>query len=125
MSLIDANAIMYSNSIIYGRLLVDKAAVDRLPTIEAVPLADIYRIIAGHSDYHGDNILAALTCIAEGKTVNPVKSLEAEPVRHGRWIERSDKDIISMTHPYVCNLCGRVEMMKEPYCNCGAKMDLE
>lgn len=51
-------------------------------------------------------------------------TLDVEPVRHGRWIERSDKDIISMTHPYVCNLCGRVEMMKEPYCNCGAKMDL-
>lgn len=52
-------------------------------------------------------------------------TLNVEPVRHGRWIERSDKDIISMTHPYVCNLCGRVEMMKEPYCNCGAKMDKE
>lgn len=51
-------------------------------------------------------------------------TLDVEPVRHGRWIERSDKDIISMTHPYICNLCGRVEMMKEPYCNCGAKMDL-
>lgn len=51
-------------------------------------------------------------------------TLDVAPVRHGRWIERSDKDIISMTHPYICNLCGRVEMMKEPYCNCGAKMDL-
>ena len=61
--------------------------LDSQPTIEAVPLADIYRIVAGHSDYHGDNILAALTCIAEGKTVNPVKPLEASPGRHGRWGE--------------------------------------
>lgn len=57
-------------------------------------------------------------------SIDAQPTIEAEPVRHGRWIERSDKDIISMTHPYVCNLCGRVEMMKEPYCNCGAKMDL-
>lgn len=57
-------------------------------------------------------------------SIDAQPTIDVEPVRHGRWIERSDKDIISMTHPYVCNLCGRVEMMKEPYCNCGAKMDL-
>lgn len=50
---------------------------------------------------------------------------DVAPVKHGRWIERSDKGVISMTHPYVCNRCGRVEMEKEPYCNCGAKMDGE
>ena len=33
---IDANAIPYSNGIIYGRLLVDKRTVDVLPTIDAV-----------------------------------------------------------------------------------------
>ena len=48
-----------------------------------------------------------------------------DPVVHGRWIDRSDKGVISMTHPYVCNRCGRVEMLKEPYCNCGARMDGE
>lgn len=47
------------------------------------------------------------------------------PVVHGRWIDRSDKGVISLTHPYVCNRCGRVEMLKEPYCNCGARMDGE
>ena len=60
---------------------------DEWVTYEAVPLNDIYRVIAGHSDYHGYNILAALTCIAEGKAVNPVKPLEAEPVRHALWEE--------------------------------------
>ena len=40
-----------------------------------IRLQDVYRIIAGHSDYHGDDILAALTCLAEGKLVNPVKPL--------------------------------------------------
>lgn len=53
------------------------------PTIKAVPLNEIYRLIAGHSDYHGDNILAALTCVAEGKKVTPVRPIEAVPVVHG------------------------------------------
>lgn len=48
---------------------------------------------------------------------------DVAPVVHGRWIDRSDKGVISMTHPYFCNRCGRVEMLKEPYCNCGARMD--
>lgn len=48
---------------------------------------------------------------------------DVAPVVHARWITRSDKGIISMTHPYMCSRCWRVEMEKEPYCNCGAKMD--
>lgn len=44
-------------------------------------------------------------------------------VVHGHWITRNDKGVISMTHPYMCSRCWRVEMTKEPYCNCGAKMD--
>ena len=57
--------------------------------------------------------------------VNEVPAADVAPVVHGRWIDRSDKGVISMTHPYVCNRCGRVEMLKEPYCNCGARMDGE
>lgn len=49
--------------------------------------------------------------------------VDVAPVVHARWIARSDKRIISMTHPYMCSRCWRVEMDKEPYCNCGAKMD--
>ena len=44
-------------------------------------------------------------------------------VKHGEWIDRSDKGVISMSHPYMCSRCFRVEAIKEPYCNCGAKMD--
>nr|DAM19069.1 MAG TPA: hypothetical protein [Caudoviricetes sp.] len=51
------------------------------------------------------------------------QSADVAPVVHARWITRSDKGIISMTHPYMCSRCWRVEMDKEPYCNCGAKMD--
>lgn len=54
--------------------------------MKSVSLSEIYRVIAGHSNYHGDSILAAFTCIAEGKEVSPIKPIETvEPVR-GEWI---------------------------------------
>lgn len=50
-------------------------------------------------------------------------------VKHGRWID----DIQTITTVagvdyngivgYKCSICGRREGSKEPYCNCGAKMD--
>lgn len=52
-----------------------------------------------------------------------VPAADVAPVVHARWITRSDKGIISMTHPYMCSRRWRVEIDKEPYCNCGAKMD--
>ena len=51
-----------------------------IPAAKVVSLHDIYRVIAGHSYYHGDRILAALTCIAEGKKVNPVRPSDVAPV---------------------------------------------
>lgn len=55
--------------------------------------------------------------------LDAIPAADVAPVVHARWIARSDKGIISMTHPYMCSRCWRVEMDKEPYCNCGAKMD--
>lgn len=57
------------------------------------------------------------------EAINVIPAADVAPVVHARWITRSDKGIISMTHPYMCSRCWRVEMDKEPYCNCGAKMD--
>lgn len=100
------------------RLLAD------MPGAKAVSLRDIYRVIAGHSYYHGDGILAALTCITEGKEVNPVRPADVDPVVHGRWIE---------DHDYLkCPECGVMvkwdftffDIGNWNYCpNCGAKMD--
>lgn len=55
--------------------------------------------------------------------IRGVPAADVAPVVHGKWITRSDKGIISMTHPYMCSRCWRAEMNKEPYCNCGAKME--
>ena len=96
--------------------------LDEIPTAKTVSLHDIYRVIAGHSYYHGDRILAALTCIAEGKEVNPVRPADVAPVVHGRWIY--DK---KAQRPY-CSVCKKYfyGAINSPmsYCsNCGAKMD--
>lgn len=49
-------------------------------------------------------------------------------VKHGKWIDNINKmtTVAGVTKEfaigYKCSLCGRTELMKEPYCNCGAKM---
>ena len=101
-------------------------------TVKAVPLGDIYRVIAGHSNYHGDNILSALTCIAEGKEVQPVKPLptvDAVEVVHGHWEEWWPGDCaLIMTCEemlYRCSACDAKysDIENKRYCPwCGANM---
>jgi len=44
-----------------------------------IHIDNIYGLISGHSNYHGDDILSALTCIAEGKDVTkPITPLNEE-----------------------------------------------
>ncbi len=54
--------------------------VEDQPTADVVHIDEVFRLIAGHSNYHGDDILAALKCVTEGKEVNPVKPLSADVV---------------------------------------------
>lgn len=71
--------------------------------------------------------------------VDMLLTADVEEVKHGEWIERRGQSYL--VHPmkfdvngepilqdyitYVCSCCGRTESNKEPYCNCGAKMDGE
>lgn len=81
----------------------------------------------GQNEYVYDTN-AVLDSIDEQPTV------DAEPVRHGRWVfdgARANEDG-DFVYDYICYDCGRsitVEYMGEfkeyPYCHCGAKMDLE
>ena len=52
-------------------------------------------------------------------------TIEAEPVKHGRWIY--DDEAYPGGNPYghyVCDQCGEYVPHKTNYCpNCGAKMD--
>lgn len=95
-----------------------KNSINTIPDAKVVPLHDIYRIIAGHSYYRGDSILSALSCIVEGKEVNPVHPADVAPVVNGRWIYHDDDGVIT------CSKCGNAESSDSYYCRyCGAKMD--
>lgn len=61
------------------------------------------------------------------KAIKDAPTVDAEPVRHGRWLECTGLDggvfVLGCTY-YKCSLCGRVEEENsEPYCHCGAKMN--
>lgn len=100
-----------------------KRVLADMPGAEAVSLHDIYRVIAGHSYYHGDRILAALSCIVEGKEVNPVRPTDLAPVVHGRWIPFQSEAAGDIQY---CSACEIGFDAKMAYCpNCGAKMDIK
>lgn len=75
---------------------------------------------------HGLANLSDLAIALSGwDEVTPIK---ADPVRHGRWEPMLDR-VWNLPNPVLsgwrCSECGRTENEKEPYCNCGAKMDKE
>lgn len=71
------------------------------------------------------------------KIYNVIELVEDQPtadvveVKHGYWIDNIQKftSPAGVTKDYLvgykCSECGRTESRKEPYCNCGAKMDLK
>lgn len=66
-----------------------------------------------------------------------ISSTDVKEVVHANWIKNEFESLIPyeedengnpVMHKYTnykCSICGRTEKEKEPYCNCGAKMDLE
>lgn len=64
--------------------------------------------------------------------VDKCPTIEAEPVRHGRWIKQIPNHL-GFSNYFVCSQCARVTrtrykvmMCDDPYCkHCGAKMDLK
>ena len=85
-----------------------------------IHIDDIYRLISGHSNYHGDNILSALTCLAEGKKVtSPIKVLDME----GEWKFCRDRAKEGHISCYECSECGNFSEGDSNFCsNCGANM---
>ena len=81
-----------------AKYIEKEATIADMPGAKAVSLHDIYRVIAGHSYYHGDRILAALTCIAEGKEVNPVRPADVAPIEALEHLRDKlyEQDLITM-----------------------------
>lgn len=63
--------------------------------------------------------------------------LVEENLKHGKWIEKKYETYLPVEHnengnwilhrytKYICDQCGRMESEKEPYCNCGVRMEVE
>lgn len=61
--------------------------------------------------------------------VYDIPTADVVEVKHGEWLDNIKvistigmADIKALVG-YRCSVCGREEVAKEPYCNCGAKMD--
>lgn len=65
------------------------------------------RRIAGHSDYHGDSILSAIYCMAEGQVMDvPIAPIKRKRRKIATWI----KEVSPFGwdgHSYQCSECGR------------------
>lgn len=61
--------------------------------------------------------------------VDSCPTADVVEVRHGEWeLDYEYADDYSndnVRKVFRCSLCGRTERRKEPYCNCGAKMNGE
>lgn len=71
--------------------------------------------------YHGECSHPASRCI-EYRKINQIPTIEAEPVKHGRWIPT---DRLGGMDWYCCNACSQYNATyRSPFCpNCGARMD--
>lgn len=82
-------------------------------TAKYIHIDDVYRLVAGHSDYHGDSILSAFTCITEGKNVKNITPLDRQ-TNTAEWIFPE-----LVTGRYKCSHCrGNADRTTRfcPYC---------
>ena len=59
------------------------------------------------------------------KMIDMARTIDATPVRHGKWIDRNGAIVAPFWERYECSECG-VMSGNNKYCpNCGARMDEE
>lgn len=67
-----------------------------------------------------NNLKLALLNLIDYNTV----TANVAPVIHGEWEVCTEYSVFGLYQVgWRCSLCGRTESYKQPYCNCGAKMD--
>lgn len=101
-----------------------------------VRLIDANKLMVCHINV-GTAMFPRMEAFVRAEDIEAAPIVEAAPVVHGRWIAENrqtlipveyDNDGNPILHDYVvyrCDQCGRAEKAKEPYCHCGAKMDLK
>ena len=79
--------------------------------------------LAYHNYYPSiDHLCCSVKC-ATYDELKALPTIEAEPVRHGRWI--FDEYTAKYGHPYKCSECKEESRDTYDYCPCcGARMDL-
>lgn len=59
------------------------------------------------------------------EVINNAPTIDAEPVRHGKWMPREEGKVYPFWERYTCSECGEHSDDKR-YCpNCGCRMDAE
>lgn len=96
--------------------VVDVGDILDMPSAKVVSLYDIFRVIAGHSYYHGDRILAALKCIVEGKEVNPVCPTDLIPVVRCKNCKYLANATVNSNGFLICHVTG-MEITPEDFCS--------
>ena len=92
---------------------------DLISRADAIEAIRSMTITIGGNNVFPDNVKSSVLDALEF-----APSIEAEPVRHGRWLEIGSYDEDGYYDiDYKCSECGRFETLKQPYCHCGAKMD--
>ena len=69
-----------------------------------------------------------VTRVTDGiaKEIEAMPTVDAEPVRHGKWMEIVTHNGCTPDYDCVCSLCGSSGAPIDDYCRgCGAKMDGE
>ena len=72
--------------------------------------------------------LDEVTRVTDGiaKEIEAMPTVDAEPVRHGKWMEIVTHNGCTPDYDCVCSLCGNSGAPIDDYCRgCGAKMDGE
>lgn len=94
-----------------------------------IKLEDAINHIMNHTPVScsADFFEGQMDCVGQLKSL---PTADVAEVKHGHW----NDNIVQLTTVagvkedfvlgYKCSLCGRTEMLKEPYCNCGAIMDV-
>lgn len=111
MRLIDADAL--KELILKERDAIPKTVVERYSFGAEIPNS--------HGNLMRGGIRKALRCMEQTPTIDP-ETLRPkgrwEPVLEGVWNLE-----MPVLQGWRCSECGRTEQEKEPYCNCGAKME--